>query len=97
MDVGERPRVECELGEGPYSCGCQRGTSSRVWTRGKARDFLLGPAMVQLVFQVCCSLEMLLLWWDTYLDLDESQNLITTDAPALSIAGVMGGESKERS
>jgi len=30
-------------------------------------------------------------------DLDEGQNLTTTDAPALSIARVVGGKSKERS
>ena len=46
-DVGEGSRVECGLGEGPGSCGCRRGTSGRVWTRGKAQDFLLAPTMGQ--------------------------------------------------
>ena len=31
--------------------------------------------------------------WNTCYNLDKGQNLITTDAPALSIVGVVGGES----
>ena len=68
-----------------------------MWTRGKVRGFLLGPAMVQLVCRVCCSLEMLLMRWDMCHDLDEGQNLATTDTPALLIIGVMEEELEERS
>ena len=43
VDVREGSRVEYRLREGPSSCGCQRGTSGQVWTRGKARGFSLDP------------------------------------------------------
>ena len=85
------------VGEGPGSYRCRRGTSGRVWTQretlqlqmserdlgssmdsGKARGFLLGLAMGQLVRRVCRSLETLLMRWDTCHDLDEGQNLTAT-------------------
>jgi len=36
------------FGEGLDIWECWKGTSGRVWTRGKVWGFLLGPAMVQL-------------------------------------------------
>ena len=66
-----------DVGEGLDSCGYYKGNLGRVWTPSKIRGFLFGPAMAQLVCRVCCSLEMLLMRWDTCHDLDESQNLTT--------------------
>ena len=77
-DVRERPRAKYGLGEGHDSCGCQRGTSGQVWTQDRTGGFLLRPAMGQPVCRVCCSLETLLMRWDTCQDLDDGQNLTTT-------------------